>query len=93
MARRQIMKLLVIGTDKSIFDSDSEARSRIDAYGRLFDELHIVIATPPGFRETATNTGVKLYPTNSRVFFLWPFAGYRIGKRIAREHKIDLVSA
>ncbi|MBI4132366.1 MAG: glycosyltransferase [Candidatus Sungbacteria bacterium] len=86
------MKLLIIGTDTTIFRPDSDARSRIEAYGRLFDELHIVIYTAPGFRVEALQSGARLYPTNSRFFFRRPFDAVRIGKTIVRERGIDAVS-
>lgn len=40
------MKLLVIGTDTAIFQPGSDARGRVEAYGRLFDELHVIIYSP-----------------------------------------------
>lgn len=86
------MKLLVIGTDISIFDSGSEARSRIDMYGRLFEELHIVVFTPLGFRNTKTEAGVFLYSTNSRFWFLRPLRAAALGKKIVRERALNALS-
>lgn len=86
------MKLLVIGTDKSIFKPGAEARARIEEYGRLFEELHIIIYTEPGFSETALSSGVKLYPTNSRFLPLRPFKAANMAVKIIRERAIDLVS-
>lgn len=85
------MKLLVIGTDASIFKPDSEARGRIAAYSRLFDELHIIIFTAPGCTPEAFER-VHLYPTNSRWLLRRPFDAARIGWRIAREQAIDIIS-
>jgi glycosyltransferase involved in cell wall biosynthesis len=86
------MKLLVIGTDVDIFDPRSEARSRIDEYGRLFEELHIVIYTKPGFCEAKTESGVFLYPTNARFWFLRPYRAYVIGRKIIQRCAIDCLS-
>lgn len=46
------MKVLVIGTDRTIFEERSPARERVEEYATLFDELHIVIFTPlqPGVK-------------------------------------------
>lgn len=85
------MKLLVIGTDTTIFQPGSDARRRIKAYGRLFDELHIVICSGRNF-ERQDFGSVRLYPTNSRIFFLCPFDAARIGRRIIQEHGIDVIS-
>lgn len=85
------MKLLVIGTDTEVFRADSDARRRIGAYGRLFDELHIIVFTAPGFSgETIGN--ISLYPTNSPSWFRRPFDAAAIGRRIARERGIDAIS-
>lgn len=37
------MKVLFIGSDRSIFEKESQSYKRMREYGRLFDELHIVI--------------------------------------------------
>lgn len=86
------MKLLVIGTDVSIFQAGSEARGRIEAYGRLFDELNIIIYTPRWFNNEILAPGVRLYPTNSLFFFLRPFRAFQIGRKIIRERGIDMIS-
>ena len=39
------MKILSIGSDKKLFDENSEVRRRIIEYGQLVDELHIVVFT------------------------------------------------
>src|SRR3989338_1306793 len=86
------MKLLVIGTDTEIFLPGSDARGRIDAYGRLFDELHVIIYSSPGFSAETLPSGVRLYPTNSSSFLSRPFDAARIGRRIARERGVGAVS-
>src|SRR3989344_2611983 len=86
------MRILVIGTDPAIFEVGSGAERRVDAYGRLFDELHIIVYTAPGFSPRVLSSGARIYPTNSRWFFLRPFDAARIACRIARERSVDLVS-
>ncbi len=86
------MKLLVIGTDVAIFSKGSEARARIDAYGRLFGGLHVIIYTRPGFALQTLASGAVLYPTNSHRFFRRPFDAVRIGAKVIREQGIDCIS-
>ncbi len=87
------VRVLVIGTDTSIFQAGAEARSRVAAYGRLFDAYQVIVMSAPGFREETLEGGARLYPTNSRWFFLRPFDAVRIGRQIARPHGIDAISA
>ena len=86
------MRVLVIGTDRSIFDERSPARKRIDAYAELFDELHVVVLTPPGLRASKVRARLALYPTNSRNVFRRPFDAASIGERIIRERGIGCIS-
>lgn len=86
------MKLLVIGTDVSMFRDGTDARERLGAYGRLFDELHVIIYTPRGFTPQALTSGARLYPTNSRWFLVRPLDAARLGRRIIRAHGTDLIS-
>lgn len=85
------MKLLVIGTDRTIFDSHAPARKRINAYAELFDELHVIVFTPKGFSEVRAGR-LTLYPTNSRRLFRRPFDAVTIGARMIRERRIDEIS-
>src|SRR3989344_1695835 len=87
------MKLLVIGTDTDIFRPGSEARGRVEAYGRLFNELHVIVYSSPGLSAQTLPSGVRLYPTNSRSFLTRPFDAARIGRVIALKRAIDAVSA
>lgn len=41
------MKILMIGTDRSIFDENSEARRRMVEYGKLTEKLHIMVLSRP----------------------------------------------
>lgn len=86
------MKLLVIGTDKTIFSEGSEARKRVTAYSVLFQEVHTIVFTPRGFPSLQITKNSWLYPTNSRFLFSTPLAAVRIGLDIVRRRSIDIVS-
>lgn len=40
------MNVLTIGSDRNLFKEGSAVRQRVVEYGRLFDELHIIVFTP-----------------------------------------------
>src|SRR3989344_3239691 len=65
--------LVMISTDRSIFQRYSQARARMVEYGELVDELHIIIFARKalGFAEMTLSSQVKIYPTAS-----WSKAGY-----------------
>lgn len=86
------MKVLTIGTDTSVFDKASEARRRISAYGTLFDELHIIIYTKPGFYKEKISENIFLYPTNASFAISHPFHALRLGQKIIRQRKITFIS-
>lgn len=91
--RQNHPRILTIGTDASIFEPGSATRSRLQDYGRLFREFHVLCLTPPGFRPGNLGGGVFLYPTNAR-FSLWqPVAAFRVGRAIIKKNKIDWLSA
>lgn len=86
------MKALVIGTDVTIFQKNSDARRRTEEYARFFDEYHMIIYTPRGFRPETSGKRLFLYPTNSRWIIFGPFQAVRIGSCVIRERGIHAVS-
>ena len=108
------MKVISISTDITVFKRDSETRARMEAYGRLFDELHIIVytsgapglvgriqrfiagkygdETPSGFKQETLGSGAVIYPTNSRLYVMRPLDAFWLGKRIIKEHRIDVIS-
>ncbi len=87
------MKILVIGGDPSIFNKDSENFSRISEYAGLFDELHIVSFTAPGFKKAEFSPNLFLYPTNTFFAPLRAWDAYRIGRNIAKARQVDIIDA
>jgi glycosyltransferase involved in cell wall biosynthesis len=81
------MKVLMISTDRRIFESDSEVRGRMLEYGGLAEELHIVVfgrAADPA--QMAVGEGnVFIYPTNSRRRLMYIWDAVRIGREIIRD--------
>lgn len=69
------MKVISLGMGQNIFDADSAVRRRMIEYGKIFDELHIIVFVP---RVNNLESRIKLsekvflYPTNSkhRIFYL-----------------------
>lgn len=85
------MKVLMISTDRKIFESKSGVRARVAQYGALVEELHIVVFSKKGlgFKEQKMSENVWLHPTNSLNRWLYVFDAIRIGKKIS---DIDLVT-
>jgi len=81
------MKILVIGRDPKLNDDNSEAFRRVSEYATLFDALHII----------NIGTGGEMRSYGGKLF-IWPvdsrFLGaVCLGRRIVREHGIDIVDA
>ncbi len=85
------MKVLMIGSERRIFEPGSAAERRILSYGSLVAELHVIAFTRAGFRHVR-HGNVFLHPTNSSNRFLYFFDALRIALSL-RGRGIDLVSA
>ncbi|MDP3725660.1 MAG: glycosyltransferase [bacterium] len=87
------MKILMLSVDGKIFNKKSEVRDRMITYGSLFDELHIVIYTPRGFKEEKIAPNVFLYPTNSRTKFLYFWDAYSVCKKLLKQYSDFVVTS
>jgi glycosyltransferase involved in cell wall biosynthesis len=78
------MRVLMISTDRNIFFQQSPAGKRMIEYGKLFDELHIVVFShKKHFLEpTVLSSNVLVYPTNSSSKILYIADAIRISKKI-----------
>lgn len=69
------MKVLMISTDRLVFETGSEVRRRLLDYGGLFTELHVVVFSNKklGHHDEQLTDNVFVYPTNSwnRLTYLW----------------------
>jgi len=83
------MKVLMISTDKKIFDRNSAVNRRMVEYGGLVDELHIVVFAEKGFSEMKISDNVVVYTTDSRNRWFYIFDAIRTGKKIG---KVDLIT-
>jgi len=84
------MKVLMISTDKKIFEDGSDVRDRMIEYGKLFDELNIIIFTPRGFKMKQIAENISVYPTNSQNRFFYVFDAVKIGKQIIKNLKLKI---
>jgi len=87
------MKVLMLSIDKKIFEQDSDVRVRMTEYGQLFDELHIVVFTKKGFKNSQIAPNVFLYPTNTRFKLFYFKNAYKISKEIIKKHSIGVITS
>ncbi len=76
------MKILMLSTDRNIFNEKSATRKRMIEYGELVEELHIIIFSKRGFKEKQISERVWVYPINSFLKFLYIFNAKKIGFKI-----------
>lgn len=90
------MNILSISSDRKLFEAGSAVRSRTLEYGRLVDELHIIVFAKRslGFREESFPPNIFLYPTNSHT--RWGYIPHAILQARKLKHRgvhIDVVTA
>jgi len=78
------MKVISIGSDRNLFMEGTEVRERMVKYGRLTEELHIIVFSKSSsdLRSQKISENTWVYPTNSfdRWFYIW--SAVSIGKKI-----------
>lgn len=89
------MKVLMISTDRKIFENNSVVKNRIIEYGNLVEELHIIIFSGQAFNpENKTmqisNSNVWLYPTNSINRWFYIYDAVRIGRKLIKKLKFKI---
>lgn len=74
----------MISTDRNMFMEGTEVRERMVKYGRLAEELHIIVFSKSSsdLSEQKISENTWIYPTNSfdRLFYVWNAVS--IGKKI-----------
>ncbi len=90
------MKVLIIGTDRSLFEKSSNTSKRIAEYGSLVDELHIIVFS---LGKTVYNKqfqiagNVWVYPTNSKNKLCYGFDTVKIAGKILKKNNKWLVTS
>ena len=78
------MKVLFVSSDRNIFKKDSDIQSRYLDYGKLFEEIHVIVFSDKklGNKNVKIGDNVFVYPTNHifKLFYLWNI--YKIAKKI-----------
>ena len=87
------MKVLMLSTDKKIFEEGSDVRARMVQYGSLFDELHIVVFTRGNEREERIAPNVVAHPTNTRSKVLYIVKAYRFCADILKKNQNMMVTS
>ena len=85
----QDLKVLMIGSDRKLFENGSAVSERMKEYGNLVGELHIILMcnASHGLKDKQLSDNVWVYPTNSFTSILRPIDAARIGKKLVFEKK------
>ena len=78
------MKIVMVSTDRKIFEKGSRVRARMVEYGELFDELHIIIFSlkTHQFEKTKLSKNVMVYPTDALTKLDYILNAYHIAKKL-----------
>lgn len=87
-------KLLMISTDRKIFEENSDVRKRQIEYAKNWQEVHIIVFALAGKypRELSISENCKVYSTNSYLRILYIKDAINVGKRILRKNAIDEIT-
>ncbi len=83
-----VKRLLMISTDRKIFDEGSAVRARQAEYAKSWDEVHIIVFSGRGFFEQAISQNCWAYPTRSWTKWLYTFDAMRLGRFIVENKGI-----
>jgi glycosyltransferase involved in cell wall biosynthesis len=85
------MRILMISTDRGLFEEGSDVRGRHIDYGELVSELHIIVFAKKelNLEKESIAKNVTLYPTNSSSIWRYIPDAVRIGKKL---ESMDLVT-
>ncbi|MEN9524463.1 MAG: hypothetical protein RL536_532, partial [Candidatus Parcubacteria bacterium] len=84
----QPRKLLMISTDRKIFEEGSSVRARQMEYAKNWDEVHIIVFDTTKNIETVIASNCWAYSTKSWTKFMYPFDAIRLGKFIIEKRGI-----
>lgn len=82
------LKVLMISSDRNILDKGSAVSMRQKEYGKLVEELHIIVLTTTrNLTAVQISENVWAYPTNTTSKFLYPWSAAKLGKKIVFDKK------
>jgi glycosyltransferase involved in cell wall biosynthesis len=86
---QESLKVLMIGSDRNLFDPNSTVSERHKDYGKLVGELHIIVLSnvSHNLKDYQLSNNVWIYPTNSLFSFLRPLSASKLGKKIIFDKK------
>lgn len=78
------MKILMISTDRTIFEKDSPVRIRLSEQAALVSELHVIVLTPEGeqFKKFHEGKHLAVHPTSSSNKLAYLIDAYTLAKKI-----------
>lgn len=82
------MRVLMISTDRNIFMEGTEVRERMVKYGRLAEELHVIVFSKgsSSLTKQKISENTWIYPTNSFNRWLYVWNAVSLGKKIITKH-------
>ncbi len=88
------MKLLMISTDKKMFERGSEVALRQIEYAKTLglEELHVIVFAPRTYTEMNIAPNVWVYPTRSFSRWLYPFDAIKLGRFIVEKRRITHIT-
>jgi len=86
------MKLLMISTDRKIFEKGSAVYLRMVENAKEWEEMHIVVFTPKTFQEISLSPNVWVYPTRSIIKCMYPFDAISLGRFIISKRGITNIT-
>lgn len=90
------MHLLMLGLDNSLLgDPHGNTVTRHIEYAERVGQISVIVYNPASARKPVTQLSDRLtvYPANVRTPYLFPWAAYRLGVRIHRQQRADLITA
>ena len=88
------MKLLIISTDRKIFEEGSAVRVRVFEYAKDWGEVHIIVFTKKNMRftEICIAPNCWVYPTNSFSQWFYVFGAMKLGRFILERRNITNIT-
>ncbi len=83
--------MIMLSTDRKIFEEGSAVRERMVEYGALFDELHVIVASNRSLKLKSEHIApnIWLYPTNSFIKYFQPINAFFCGKTIIKKKHFE----